>query len=112
MQACIIAAPFGSARAGKAVRRIENPAQRGAKFIFCLPTGSRLAGKAQQALGFRGVIAADCRYDRRTGTEVCSASKPTHSRPETSLVPKPAAHAGLSLDELVRWMVDDASLNR
>jgi D-alanine-D-alanine ligase len=27
-------------------------------------------------------------------------------------VPEMAAHAGLSFGELVRWMVEDASLNR
>jgi D-alanine-D-alanine ligase len=31
---------------------------------------------------------------------------------ETSLVPELAAHAGISFEELARWMVEDASLNR
>jgi D-alanine-D-alanine ligase len=31
---------------------------------------------------------------------------------ETSLVPELAAYAGIIFDELVRWMVEDASLNR
>jgi D-alanine-D-alanine ligase len=31
---------------------------------------------------------------------------------ETSLVPELAAHAGISFGELVKWMVEDASLNR
>jgi D-alanine-D-alanine ligase len=31
---------------------------------------------------------------------------------ETSLVPELAAHAGTTFDELVRWMIEDASLNR
>jgi D-alanine-D-alanine ligase len=31
---------------------------------------------------------------------------------ETSLVPEIAAHAGVSFGELVRWMVEDASLGR
>jgi D-alanine-D-alanine ligase len=31
---------------------------------------------------------------------------------ETSLVPELAGDAGISFDELVRWMVEDASLNR
>ena len=31
---------------------------------------------------------------------------------ETSLVPELAAHAGSPFDELVQWMVEDASLNR
>jgi D-alanine-D-alanine ligase len=31
---------------------------------------------------------------------------------ETSLVPELAAHAGTSFADLVRWMVEDASLDR
>jgi D-alanine-D-alanine ligase len=31
---------------------------------------------------------------------------------ETSLVPELAAHAGMTFEELVRWMVEDASLDR
>ena len=31
---------------------------------------------------------------------------------ETSLVPELAAHAGITFEELVRWMVEDASLDR
>jgi D-alanine-D-alanine ligase len=31
---------------------------------------------------------------------------------ETSLVPELAAHAGKTFDELVRWMIEDASLDR
>jgi D-alanine-D-alanine ligase len=30
----------------------------------------------------------------------------------TSLVPELAAHAGMSFEELVSWMVEDASLGR
>ena len=31
---------------------------------------------------------------------------------ETSLVPELAAHAGIAFEELVEWMVADASLDR
>jgi D-alanine-D-alanine ligase len=31
---------------------------------------------------------------------------------ETSLVPELAAHAGTSFEDLVKWMVEDASLDR
>jgi D-alanine-D-alanine ligase len=31
---------------------------------------------------------------------------------ETSLVPEMAQYAGINFDDLVRWMVEDASLNR
>lgn len=31
---------------------------------------------------------------------------------ETSLVPELAAYAGITFEECVRWMIEDASLNR
>jgi D-alanine-D-alanine ligase len=75
----------------------------------------RLALKAHLALGCRGVSRADFRYDDRSaGTEglVCLEVNTQPGMTETSLVPELAAHAGLTFDELVRWMVEDASLNR
>jgi D-alanine-D-alanine ligase len=75
----------------------------------------RLALKAHHALGCRGVSRADFRYDdRRAGTEglVCLEVNTQPGMTETSLVPELANQAGLSFDELVRWMVEDASLNR
>ena len=75
----------------------------------------RLALKAHRALGCRGVTRADFRYDDRSaGTEglVCLEVNTQPGMTETSLVPELAAYAGLTFDELVRWMVEDASLNR
>jgi D-alanine-D-alanine ligase len=75
----------------------------------------RLALKAHSALGCRGVTRADFRYDDRgVGTEglVCLEVNTQPGMTETSLVPELAIHAGLTFDELVRWMVEDASLNR
>jgi len=75
----------------------------------------RLALKAHHALGCRGVSRADFRYDDRSaGTEglVCLEVNTQPGMTETSLVPELANHAGLTFDELVRWMVEDASLNR
>jgi D-alanine-D-alanine ligase len=75
----------------------------------------RLALKAHHALGCRGVTRADFRYDdRSSGTDglVCLEVNTQPGMTETSLVPELAVHAGISFDELVRWMVDDASLNR
>jgi D-alanine-D-alanine ligase len=75
----------------------------------------RLALKAHHALGCRGVSRADFRYDDRSaGTEglVCLEVNTQPGMTETSLVPKLANYAGLTFDELVRWMVEDASLNR
>jgi D-alanine-D-alanine ligase len=73
----------------------------------------RLALAAHNALGCRGVSRADFRYDDRgTGTLVCLEVNTQPGMTETSLVPELAAHAGITFDELVQWMVEDASINR
>ncbi|HXW25871.1 MAG TPA: D-alanine--D-alanine ligase [Xanthobacteraceae bacterium] len=75
----------------------------------------RLAVAAHRALGCRGVSRADFRYDgsvEGTGGLVCLEINTQPGMTETSLVPEIAAHAGISFAELVRWMVEDASLNR
>ncbi len=73
----------------------------------------RLALAAHTALGCRGVSRADFRYDDRgTGKLVCLEINTQPGMTETSLVPELAAYAGITFDELVRWMVEDASTNR
>jgi len=75
----------------------------------------RMALEAHRALGCRGVTRADFRYDDTvdaTGELVCLEVNTQPGMTETSLVPELAAHAGITFDELVRWMVEDASLNR
>ena len=73
----------------------------------------RLALAAHSALGCRGVSRADFRYDDRgTGKLVCLEVNTQPGMTETSLVPELAAYAGITFDELVRWMVEDASTNR
>ena len=75
----------------------------------------RLAVLAHRALGCRGVSRADFRYDDRIeGTQglVCLEVNTQPGMTETSLVPELANHAGIPFEELVRWMVEDASLNR
>ena len=82
---------------------------------FVYQEARRLALAAHRALGCRGVTRADFRYDDgRPGTEglVCLEVNTQPGMTETSLVPELAAHAGMNFDELVRWMVEDASLNR
>jgi D-alanine-D-alanine ligase len=71
--------------------------------------------KAHQALGCRGVSRADFRYDDRPGGSgelVCLEVNTQPGMTVTSLVPELAAHAGIAFDELVQWMVEDASLDR
>ena len=82
---------------------------------FVYQQARELALGAHRALGCRGVSRADFRYDDRiegTGGLVCLEVNTQPGMTETSLVPELAAHAGISFDELVRWMVEDASLNR
>jgi len=73
----------------------------------------RLSLAAHNALGCRGVSRTDFRYDDRgTGELVCLEVNTQPGMTETSLVPELAAYAGITFDELVRWMVEDASTNR
>jgi D-alanine-D-alanine ligase len=75
----------------------------------------KLALRAHQALGCRGVSRADFRYDDRLGGTQGLFCLEVNTQPgmtEMSLVPELAAHAGFSFEELVGWMVEDASLNR
>jgi len=73
----------------------------------------RLSLAAHGALGCRGVSRADFRYDDQgTGKLVCLEINTQPGMTETSLVPELAAYAGITFDELVRWIVEDASTNR
>jgi D-alanine-D-alanine ligase len=75
----------------------------------------RLTLAAHRALGCRGVTRADFRYDdglEGTTGLVCLEVNTQPGMTQTSLVPELAAHAGITFEELVRWMVEDASLNR
>lgn len=73
-----------------------------------------LAVRAHDALGCRGVSRTDFRYDDAEGgmglivLEVNTQPGMT----ATSLVPEQAAHIGMSFEELVTWMVEDASCDR
>lgn len=74
-----------------------------------------LALTAHQALGCRGVSRADLRYDDTPGGTGALVVLEVNTQPgmtQTSLVPELAAHAGYGFGELVRWMVEDASLGR
>jgi len=66
----------------------------------------RLAVLAHQTLGCRGVSRADFRYggDGLYLLEINTQPGMT----QTSLVPEQALHAGISFQELVVWMVDNA----
>ena len=75
----------------------------------------RLALLAHNALGCRGVTRTDFRYDDSQPGQQGLAALEVNTQPgmtQTSLVPEMAAHAGISFEELVSWMVEDASLGR
>ena len=82
---------------------------------FVYQNVQRLALRAHQALGCRGVSRADFRFDDRLeGIEglACLEVNTQPGMTATSLVPEMAAHAGMDFPALVRWMVEDASCNR
>jgi D-alanine-D-alanine ligase len=75
----------------------------------------QIALAAHQALSCRGVTRSDFRYDDSMPGLTGLACLEVNTQPgmtETSLVPELAVHAGISFEELVSWMVEDASLDR
>ncbi|MFJ5488316.1 D-alanine--D-alanine ligase [Hansschlegelia beijingensis] len=82
---------------------------------FVYQEARRLAVAAHHALGCRGVSRADFRFDDRDGGSgelVCLEVNTQPGMTETSLVPELAAYVGMGFGELVRWLVEDASLDR
>lgn len=70
---------------------------------------------AHRVLGCRGVSRADLRFDESIGGKAGVFLLEVNTQPgmtETSLIPDLAAHVGISYDQLVRWMVEDASCRR
>lgn len=66
----------------------------------------RLALLAHNVLGCRGVSRADFRYDEKRLYILEVNTQPGLT--PTSLVPEQAAHVGISFEQLVTWMVDNA----
>ena len=75
----------------------------------------KLSLEAHRALGCRGVTRADFRFDNRpgkTGEVVCLEVNTQPGMTETSLVPEMAAHEGMTFAALVKWIAEDATLDR
>ncbi len=75
----------------------------------------KMSLKAHAALGCRGVSRADFRYNDKAGGDgelVCLEINTQPGMTKTSLVPEQAMHAGHTFEELVTWMVEDASCSR
>ncbi len=67
---------------------------------------------AHEALGCRGVTRSDFRYDDKKGRLVILETNTQPGMTPTSLVPEQAAFVGISFEELVAWMIEDASCQR
>jgi D-alanine-D-alanine ligase len=72
----------------------------------------RLAVQAHAALGCRGVTRSDFRYDDIKDVLVLLEVNTQPGMTPTSLVPEQAAHLGMGYDDLVKWIVEDASCPR
>lgn len=75
----------------------------------------RLALLAHQTLGCRGVSRSDLRFDDTGEGPGKFYMLETNTQPgmtSLSLVPEIAGHTGISFEELVRWIVEDASCDR
>lgn len=75
----------------------------------------KMSLKAHEVLGCRGITRTDFRFNDRAGAEgelVCLEINTQPGMTPTSLVPEQARFAGHSFEDLVAWMVEDASCNR
>ena len=72
----------------------------------------RQAELAHTAMGCRGVTRSDFRYDDAKDDLVLLEVNNQPGMTPTSLVPEQAAHAGMTYEDLVLWMVEDASCLR
>ena len=75
----------------------------------------KLSLKAHEVMGCRGVTRSDFRLDdglMGTGELIWLEINTQPGMTATSLLPEQAAHAGHSWEELLSWIVEDASCNR
>ena len=67
---------------------------------------------AHKALGCRGVSRSDFRFDEAKDRLVILETNTQPGMTPTSLVPEQAAYLGMSFQDLVAWMIEDASCQR
>ncbi len=67
---------------------------------------------AHRALGCRGVTRSDFRFDEEKGRLVILETNTQPGMTPTSLVPEQAGYVGMSFQDLVSWMIEDASCPR
>ena len=68
-----------------------------------------IAERAHVALGCRGVSRSDFRYDPETGRLIILEVNTQPGMTPLSLVPEQARHLGMKFEELVSWMVENAT---
>ena len=73
-----------------------------------------VAARAHEALRCRGLSRADLRWDESLGADgvVLLEVNTQPGMTPTSLSPEQAAHKGITFEELMVWMVEDASCLR
>ena len=91
----------------------------GSKHVLPAPIPAAVAERAMRqaelahvALGCRGVTRSDFRYDDIKDALVLLEVNTQPGMTPTSLVPEQAAYVGMSYDDLVCWIVEDASWPR
>lgn len=72
----------------------------------------RAAEAAHHALGCRGVTRSDFRYDPQRDVIALLEVNTQPGMTPTSLVPEQAAYVGMSYDDIVAWILGDASCQR
>ena len=95
---------------GKAEHLMPAPLAAG-----CYQEALRLALLAHHTLGCRGITRSDLRYDDTGGEPGQIYMLEINTQPgmtPLSLVPEIAAHEGISFEDLVVWLVEDAGCGR
>jgi D-alanine-D-alanine ligase len=72
----------------------------------------RMAERAHVALGCKGITRSDFRYDDLKDVLVLLEVNNQPGMTPTSLFPEQAVHTGVGFDDLVRWIVENASCPR
>ena len=69
-----------------------------------------IAKKAHKILGCKGITRSDFRFFKNKFYLLETNTQPGMTK--LSLVPEIASYCGLKFDDLVDWMIKDASINR
>ena len=70
----------------------------------------KIAKKAHQSLGCRGITRSDFRFFNNKFYLLETNTQPGMTK--LSLVPEIAKYRGINFEDLVEWMIKDASCNR